>query len=943
MDDLNPHDLSGTAWAFATLSYSQTELLQAISKASIQRLSEFNSQDLANTAWSFATCDFESRGEDAGHSDVGAMSSEVMVKLPEFAPQGLATTAWAYSNSKKKDRTLLEAISKEVMQKLYEIEPQSLGILADAKLGCQRHIEQALRPFAQKFAELLPKPTHNETGWVSVDDASLRIFTDFVREVRVDNFGAWGTRHILEQMRLEEPASDFISRAKDAILKAGETEEVGTSREGVLAGAALVHRRVFAYGEYHLEVPGSEPLTGAMARENGRRDRGYDPKYALIRPLASPISGLVDRGLCSEFQILAKLVDTVEDTLTQGQGSQGSQGSQGQDGQVQALPVRAVRDVRGRIQIFVSTSPCVSCLWALRQCQFHLPQVQLGVVNGEEVLERQRASMTRAQTELVQLREEKRLLQSGHAHSTAKHGMQVMPPTLLGAVEDEMIQGGLSPSQATGNRRATFANNDLSEEISQTDNRKLLSSCHSMPPEMSKPSIPGISSLSQSGAPGPPSPRGFAPRVTSAVRRNQNQGRQKTANNLFIDAEDMKAKVRAAIGQPEYNVIDFYKTSGRCQQLARKKSFENITLGVIMFNAIWLAIDTDFNKPSDGVTDPVFIVAEHVFCAYFFLEWWIRFGAFESKRDCLRDFWLVFDGFLMFVTVFETWLMQLFLLAAGTTDGGRSDHTGMIRLVRLLRIVRIARIARVLHHVPELLILVRAMVVAMRAVFFSVILLVLVLYVFGIAFTQLARDNPTAEVHFANISDSMTTLLLNGIFLDSVSDVVREIGKDNLLLSSLFIGFILVATLTVMNMLVGILVEVISVIASVEKEQLLVSKVQSKLEEVMDLVSLSPENDLTQWEFVKLIQQPEAARVLQDVGVDVVGLFDFVGVIFPTIDATLTFQDLMQVVLSLRGNNTATVKDLVDLRKCIVAEIGRFNPSEEKGASVSVAGKDLFT
>ena len=54
MDDLNPHDLSGTAWAFATLSYSQTELLQAISQASIQRLSEFHSQDLANTAWSFA-------------------------------------------------------------------------------------------------------------------------------------------------------------------------------------------------------------------------------------------------------------------------------------------------------------------------------------------------------------------------------------------------------------------------------------------------------------------------------------------------------------------------------------------------------------------------------------------------------------------------------------------------------------------------------------------------------------------------------------------------------------------------------------------------------------------------------------------------------------------------------------------------------------------------
>ncbi len=74
----------------------------------------------------------------------------------------------------------------------------------------------------------------------------------------------------------------------------------------------------------------------------------------------------------------------------------------------------------------------------------------------------------------------------------------------------------------------------------------------------------------------------------------------------------MKAKVRAAIGQPDYNatwlksfeieissgcqicingwmapsqVIDFYKTSGRCQQLARKRSFEHITLAVILFNA----------------------------------------------------------------------------------------------------------------------------------------------------------------------------------------------------------------------------------------------------------------------------------------------------------------------------------------------------------------------
>eukprot|EP00439_Symbiodinium_sp_Y106_P048549 s2835_g6.t1 len=375
-------------------------------------------------------------------------------------------------------------------------------------------------------------------------------------------------------------------------------------------------------------------------------------------------------------------------------------------------------------------------------------------------------------------------------------------------------------------------------------------------------------------------------------------------------------------------VAQFYKTSGWCQKLARSKYFENMTLCLIMVNAVWLAIDTDFNVPAAS-TDTVFVVMEHFFCAFFLCEWSLRFAAFRRTRDCIKDFWLVFDGFLMTATVTETWLMQFVFWAAGVHEGRqvavvsvcRGDF--LIRIVRLMRIVRIARIARVLHMVPELLILVKAMVVAMRAVFFSVTLLVLVLYVFGIVFTQLARDAVRAETYFATVPDSMSTLLLNGIFLDNVGNVVRDIGRDNLLFSALFMAFVLVATLTVMNMLVGILVEVINVIASVEKEQLMVQKVQGKLEEVMDIVGLSPDNRLTRW-VAGLHDAAHAFSGRPDVGVDAVGLFDFVGVIFPNTHATITFPALMQVVLSLRGNNLATVKDLVDLRKCLLAELARF-------------------
>lgn len=289
---------------------------------------------------------------------MGSQSSEVLVKLPEFAPQGLATTAWAYSAFNKKDRTLLDAISKEVMQRLYEIEPQSLGILADAQLGCQPQLEQALRPFAQRFADLMPR---------GLDDSTMTTFMQLVREIRVDNFGAWGTRHVFQQMGLASPTQDFLDRAQGEILQAGAAvgADEGDARQGVLSGAALVHRRVFSYGEYEFEVRGSQgrALTGAMVKENGRRDRSFDPRSSMLKPLTSPISGLVDRSLCSEFQLLAIALDA----------AQGAAGAQ-----------RVASSITGCVRLFVSTSPCVSCLWVLRQCQIYMPEVKIEVANGEE-------------------------------------------------------------------------------------------------------------------------------------------------------------------------------------------------------------------------------------------------------------------------------------------------------------------------------------------------------------------------------------------------------------------------------------------------------------------------------------------------------------------------------------------------------------------------------
>merc|ERR1719183_2074861 len=74
-------------------------------------------------------------------------------------------------------------------------------------------------------------------------------------------------------------------------------------------------------------------------------------------------------------------------------------------------------------------------------------------------------------------------------------------------------------------------------------------------------------------------------------------------------------------------------------------------------------------------------------------------------------------------------------------------------------------------------------------------------------------------------------------------------------------------------------------------------------------------------EFEKLLVLPEAAKIIQEIGVDVIGLVDFSDFIFKD-GSELSFGDFMELVLSFRGSNQSTVKDVVDLRKFVLSELG---------------------
>jgi len=261
----------------------------------------------------------------------------------------------------------------------------------------------------------------------------------------------------------------------------------------------------------------------------------------------------------------------------------------------------------------------------------------------------------------------------------------------------------------------------------------------------------------------------------------------------------------------------------------------------------------------------------------------------------------------------------IILITSGGSGGTGMGDTSVLKLVRLVRLTRMARMAKLLRAVPELIILIKGIAVASRSVSFTLILLNLIVYFFAIVFRQLCDGTDLGDQYFKSVPDAMLALLLDGVMPDQ-SAFVRDVGDESAVYGMMLLFFILMASLTVMNMLVGVLVEVVSVVSSVEKEQLTVTYVKQRLVSMFGDMDADGSMMISKEEFGELIVHDNAARIINEIGVDVVGLVDLKDFIFKD-GHEINFNEFMELVLSLRGQEKSSVKDIVDLRKFTKEEL----------------------
>ncbi|CAJ1408356.1 unnamed protein product [Effrenium voratum] len=402
-----------------------------------------------------------------------------------------------------------------------------------------------------------------------------------------------------------------------------------------------------------------------------------------------------------------------------------------------------------------------------------------------------------------------------------------------------------------------------------------------------------------------------------------------------IAVMDMKERMRQMFKAGQVKPTVYYKEGGWCSRIAGHNNFETVVYGFIVANVIWLGIDAVVNQEDLLVNAEAYVIAiENVFCVFFTGELLIRLGAYRTLWDAVKDPWMGIDALLVLGMLLETWIFYVILHFADV-DFSLVDQSSL-RLLRVLRVSRVARIVRILRALPELLILVKALGVATRSVFFTFCLLALVIYLFALACTTIGKDTSSGGMYFANLGQSMFTLFFNGIFGFDLPKIATAVFADNVPLGIVFCLYLVFAPLTMMNLLVAVLVEVVGVLATAEQEMVNSQYEHEQMEFACRQLDENSDESISMDEFAKLLDKRQALLAMRGLGIDVLAMMETPELIFGKA-GKLTFQDFIEIILALRDTNTATVRDINSLARRIIAEIqgtvGQLNSKKEKNGS----------
>jgi len=221
--------------------------------------------------------------------------------------------------------------------------------------------------------------------------------------------------------------------------------------------------------------------------------------------------------------------------------------------------------------------------------------------------------------------------------------------------------------------------------------------------------------------------------------------------------------------------------NARFLRIKSNRVFETFIIAIIIFSALIVGAKTYDISPS--IAKAVAIL-DWLVTVIFIVEIVIRFLAEENKKRFFHSAWNIFDTVIVLVSVIPI------------------ENSDMALIGRLIRIFRVLRMISI---IPELRMLITSLIKALPQLGYVMLLMFIIYYIYAaVGATFFGEINPTL---WGDVSISMLTLFRVMTFEDW-TDVMYETMDVYTLSWTYFLSFIFFTAFAFLNMVIGIVVNV---------------------------------------------------------------------------------------------------------------------------------------
>jgi hypothetical protein len=226
---------------------------------------------------------------------------------------------------------------------------------------------------------------------------------------------------------------------------------------------------------------------------------------------------------------------------------------------------------------------------------------------------------------------------------------------------------------------------------------------------------------------------------------------------------------------------------------------------VIILNSLTIGLETSITRRGGEI--PTYLhILEYTFVILYCVELAMRVYVLGKER-AFSNSWVKFDAVMVAAGILN------FLITVTSFGGDAAaavvDNVNMLKMIRLFRL---AKTVRVIIQFRTLWMLVQGLMYAVMPMFWTAILMLVVIYVFAVIameFILVSGENEDYDIaarHYDSIGESMMTLM-QFMTLDSVAGIYRPLCTTKPWLFIYFLIFLLLGPIALMNIVTAIMVE----------------------------------------------------------------------------------------------------------------------------------------